>query len=893
MTPAPAPRGPLPPDDTPLAVEPVRLHWLDGVPSTTTGARWGVSWPRGRVAADTEFALTDPRGRGVPVQSWPLAYWPDGSLKWSGHCVGADAGRADGLHLAPGAPTAPERPVTVRHDGGDIVVSNGLVDVRVAGGGLTPLRSLGRDGRITAVDGRLTLLLQEGPDEGDAATLRRTAWTGVATEVDIEQSGPVRAVVKLSGHYAQDGDGDGGDGHGGDGHGGDAPKGDGRALFPWTLRIFLSAGAESIRLVHHFVWDGDPERDFVKGLGLRLTVPLTDEPHDRHVRFAGRDGGVWGEPVRVLTGLWRDPGEEVTAAQVAGTATPPVAEWDEPVRDGHLDLATWNEFRLAQDSATHFSIAKRTRPGVSWLRHAGHGDRAPGLGYVGGVGGGLGFGLRDFWQQYPRALDITGAATDRATVTLWSWSPEGHAMDMRPYDEGGHSAPLAYEDSRDGWGDPRGISRSTDMELWAFPTTPPRARIAELAGALTARPQVVAAPGTYLAAGVFGRWGLPDRSTPARRALEDSVDATVAFYAHQVEQHAWYGFWDHGDVMHTYDSDRHTWRYDVGGYAWDNAELGTDAMLCYAFLRTGDPRTFRLASAMTRHLSETDTYLTGRFAGLGCRHNVLHWGDGAKEARVSESATRRFLHYLTADELIGDLMRASLQADATLQRTMRGRIRIGPDWYALVSNWLTEWERTGDTRWRDRITTGMRDIATFPAGLFTGEAGSHVGWDHTTGHLTDLGVGDFDGGYNLTMAFCGEQIMFETIELVDEPEFRRTLLDFARYAQAPAEERIERYGRDFDPGLFPTIYSKVTAWAGEQLDDPALRQRAWTHYLDDPRGRPWDPPVRVDGDAVLHPVDEIRAPSPPDSNNSVATNDAAQRVLALVALLALAPEEAP
>jgi hypothetical protein len=32
-------------------------------------------------------------------------------------------------------------------------------------------------------------------------------------------------------------------------------------------------------------------------------------------------------------------------------------------------------------------------------------------------------------------------------------------------------------------------------------------------------------------------------------------------------------FLDYGDFMHTYDPDRHTWRYDVGGYAWDNSEL--------------------------------------------------------------------------------------------------------------------------------------------------------------------------------------------------------------------------------------------------------------------------------------------------------------------------------
>ena len=49
----------------------------------------------------------------------------------------------------------------------------------------------------------------------------------------------------------------------------------------------------------------------------------------------------------------------------------------------------------------------------------------------------------------------------------------------------------------------------------------------------------------------------------------------------QVEQRRWYGFWDYGDVMHTYDHDRHVWRYDVGGYAWDNSELSPDLWLWY------------------------------------------------------------------------------------------------------------------------------------------------------------------------------------------------------------------------------------------------------------------------------------------------------------------------
>jgi hypothetical protein len=461
-----------------------------------------------------------------------------------------------------------------------------------------------------------------------------------------------------------------------------------------------------------------------------------------------------------------------------------------------------------------------------------------------------------------------------------------------------HGLDLSYEDVQAGFSTPEGIARSTEMRLWALPATPPRERIAALAPVLQAPPQLLAAPEWYHGADVFGRWSLPDRSTPARAALEDSIGQDVAFYQSQVDERQWYGFWHYGDVMHTYDADRHEWRYDNGGYAWDNAELGTDALLWYAFLRTGAPSTFRLAYAMTRHVSEVDTHHSGRFAGLGSRHNVSHWGDGAKEARISESFTKRFAYYLTADELLGDLIRASLRADTTLltveplrevlppQTVAPTRLRIGPDWYALVSNWMTEWERTGDARWRDRIVTGMRDIATFPAGLFTGEAGGAVGFDPATAHLVNLNKGDFQGGYNLAMAFCGDQILWEALDLVDVPEFRAVLLDFARYVQAPSAEKVARYGFDFNPQVFKTIYSRVTAWAGEQLGDAAIRQRGWQQFSSDPAGAPWPAPVSVSGVAVASPVHEI-------PKGDFGTNDAAQRGLATISLLAVAPQEAP
>lgn len=132
----------------------------------------------------------------------------------------------------------------------------------------------------------------------------------------------------------------------------------------------------------------------------------------------------------------------------------------------------------------------------------------------------------------------------------------------------------------------------------------------------------------------FGVWSLPDRSTSFRARVEDRLDAYIDFYRKAIEQNKWYGFWNYGDVMHAYDPVRHTWRYDIGGFAWDNTELASNMWLWYNFLRTGREDIWRMAEAMTRHTAEVDVYHIGPNAGLGSRHNVSHWGCGAKEART-------------------------------------------------------------------------------------------------------------------------------------------------------------------------------------------------------------------------------------------------------------------
>jgi len=60
------------------------------------------------------------------VQSWPLAYWPDGSLKWSGLATVVPAGLAGPVTLSLGASQA-TGVLKVTNDSKAIVVDTGVL----------------------------------------------------------------------------------------------------------------------------------------------------------------------------------------------------------------------------------------------------------------------------------------------------------------------------------------------------------------------------------------------------------------------------------------------------------------------------------------------------------------------------------------------------------------------------------------------------------------------------------------------------------------------------------------------------------------------------------------------------------------------------------------------
>ncbi len=785
----------------------VSVNWLSqAAPASRTGVSWGVPWPKGQVHLRDQISLQTSDGRAIPVQTWPMAYWPDESLKWSGLAIsatpelagpfsvtaqpsqggfGARGGRGGGG--GGGAALASQ-------DGFKIDINTGVISARIMKHDTANLfDGLWHGQRKVAQDAKL-ILIDEDRSEEKSGVIRNVEYVSKINNVVLEQSGNVRAVVKIEGTHVSK---------------------SGKTLLPFVVRLYFYTGTDNMRIVHSFVYDGDAEKNFIRGLGLSFDVPLSEELQNRHVRFAG-DEGMWAEPVKPLVGrrvVSYDGTNNIFPDQLAGKRVPNLDQFDANNQSLINDAADWGDYRLSQLHPNGYTIEKRTQDKSSWL-HVTDGHRAMGSAFLGETSGGVMVGVKDFWQKFPAGFEINNARSNLATMKVWLWSPQAPAMDLRHYDIEAHGLAMGYEDIEPGFSTPYGVANTSELTIWATPAVPANADLVKMTKTSADPALLVCTPEYLHSLHAFGYWGLVDRSTPAKRSIEDQLDNGLLYFKNQVDQRYWYGLWNYGDMMRMYDEVRHQWKYDIGGWAWNNTELMPNLWLWYSFLRTGRHDVFRLAEAMTRHTQEVDVYHIGRFAGLGSRHNVSHWGDGAKQPRISNAGLKNIYYYLTTDERTGDLMKEVVNADYTMAkvdplRNVRAQspsgVRSGfgfeSTWPAFAINWMTEWERTKDTRWRDKIIAGMKSMLDeAPPGrplLLEG------GYDPETGKLVDDG-GNVDQG-NIAPLFGGPEICFQLQQMIDYPQFWDAWMQVASTGSGPLRAYVGYMKKD--PQIGQTVWS--------------------------------------------------------------------------------------
>ncbi|WP_081412124.1 hypothetical protein [Alicyclobacillus herbarius] len=864
----------------------VSLRWLEHKPDIPVGVTWGVPWPRGSLQSVDRVALRTESGQHLMVQSWPTAFWPDGSIKWTGHAAVIQPDASVTYRLSAAALPADRMESVDRIEQGEsrlrvtqtdeyVLVDAGRTRLYLNRRGTEVVRSIERSGELVCTGGQLVCIRETRECDSVLQVRREEPYIGTIKQVTVEQAGPIRAVVRVDGVHTS--------------------RATGQEWLPFCVRFYVYQDIPSVRVIHTFLYDGEADRDFIKGIGMVLSLSLKGKPYNRHIRFVG-DDGVFSEASRLLTTRQFANYDGLYEKQIQGV--PLVLDGKDGIADADFlravdDAAIWNDFKMFQDSPDHYLIQKRTSDACAWI-HAAHGGRSQGVVYAGGETGGLALGIRHFWRKYPKSIEVHGLSTDSVRMTAWLWAPDAPAMDLRHYDTTTHMV-SAYEGFNELRSTPFGIANTGEINLWLFESTPPKDTLLTVARETETPSLLVCSPDYYHATKVFGVWSLRDETTKARAWLEAQLDKAFAFYHHEVEQRRWYGFWDYGDVMHTYDPVRHTWRYDMGGFAWQNTELVPNLWLWYMFLRSGRADVFRFAEAMTRHTSEVDVYHIGPYAGLGSRHNVVHWGCGCKEARISMAGLHRFYYYLTSDERIGDILDEVKDADYATARLDPMReyfppapefpthTRSGPDWAAFCSNWLTRWERYQDTTYRDKILRGIQCLKQMPFRLCSGPT---FGYNPETGDLYHLGDDNYD--YHMVVAFGATETWMELMDLIDDPDWVDMLVEFAEFSILDEAGKRERsHGKITNHRWnLPMFYARLVALAASRKGGEALAKKAWELILQQ-RGRGVRLPLSA---APIPERDWIR---PIEEISWLSTNSISQWSLSVIECLELIGEHIP
>ncbi|MDE6144107.1 MAG: hypothetical protein K2F94_08550, partial [Muribaculaceae bacterium] len=365
------------------------------------------------------------------VDTWNLATWPDGSVKWMAVAGVMPEGQSDIKVTKVAAKGKGKRgaiaasSLSVSDDNGAFVINTGKIKAFIPKSGVNFIDSLVYDGITVARNGKLVASTQSEPVIETTKSITFSNYSSKVSSVEIERAGDNRALVKATGVHVGE---------------------DGREWLPFVVRLYFYGNSPEIKMVHSFIYDGDQDKDFIRGLGVRFDVPMREALYNRHVAFSGADGGVWSEPVEPLVGrrvLNLDPDKRGTGEpvlqqmQMRGERIPEMDAFNEYNQKLINDWASWNSYRLSQLTADSYEIRKRANDNNPWIGTF-SGTRSSGYAFAGDVSGGLGLNIKDFWESYPSSIEISNATTPNATMTAWLWSPDAAPMDLRHYDNRAH-----------------------------------------------------------------------------------------------------------------------------------------------------------------------------------------------------------------------------------------------------------------------------------------------------------------------------------------------------------------------------------------------------------------------------------------------------------------------
>jgi hypothetical protein len=482
----------------------------------------GIPLAQGALRDDQAAALSDEKGRELPLQTETLARWPDGSIRWLllDFQIELAAHEKKTLTLRYGpevrrTPVANPVRVTKQPDG-KVVIEPGPVRLIYDPKGFMPqgeawLTDPGgnknNDRRVTANSGADGVLLQ------DATGRDFFASAGLA-HIAIEQSGPVRACIRVSGWH-------------------ETGQTDNQRMFRYVARIHAWRDQPYVRVFYTFINDSqDSLMAKIRKLELRFR------------RTTGQRSDAGGEPE------WETRRFQVDENQDGLNGAPSGG------RRGRFPFAAWC---------------------------AGGDDRV-----------GLAVGLREFWQNWPKALIWSRAGG--VGLALCPELPKG-LYDGKPLEE---ENKLYYAFRGGVYTFKVGVAKTHELWIRYFSGSRPvdsQALVARLDPFFNAAEEPLLAvpePAHTSATKALGDFPPADPEGKKYAGYDAWLSRSLDAHLKLRERNREYGMLNYGD-----------W-YGERKVNWGNLEYDLAHGMFVQYLRTGDRRFFLRGEQAARHHIDVD-----------------------------------------------------------------------------------------------------------------------------------------------------------------------------------------------------------------------------------------------------------------------------------------------
>jgi len=775
----------------------------------------GLPLPRGAVTGPDQVRLFV-RGRESPVQARSIAFWPDGSVKWMLLVFPLDG--QGGYGFAPGAGEGDQAAFRVTLRKGEPVpcALRFGKDVR-AGAVATDMKVEAEDGAVRIATGPLVLRLAPGQlwlagaaldgremlrDDGRAQAhvdfLRPQSGYAVGTthpegapdpgpvridKVEIEEGGPLRAVVRLEGRAEAQ----------------EQPR--------VILRLEAYAGRPFVRLFHTVEFlHKDPRLAFVRRMGLHL--PLALEREGLRVSAGGQKGPV-ALGRAALAGLrqtshlnyeiWQaDPARPYRQVRESAFRS---RGWLD-ASDGRGGVAVvlgcmWQEspkeiaFR-AGDPAVEVGLWPESAPLMDVRRYSNYPHR--------GQGESTPDDHRWVLDYYYRNDPFVGVTRTHEMLILFHRAAAASEVDAVAADF--QSRPLVYA----GWpwysrvGVTMPLNDPDDPKFSRF-----NANIGRVADWWLFHQRVW---------GWYGMWDFGDvrhlfRSGYGQIYAPDALAKILSIPPEQRTRENLRGISTKQDYFTQND-----WAFDNGRWGWGNTEGLPNLFMAMQYLRTGRRDLFFFVEACARHSRDVDARHAGKWFGAGTRHGVQHWSDGNHEERQTTFTEQRFHYLLTGEHRTREWCRFLsdnhyLKGQCSVHAAHSGRS------YGL----LTLWEMTGDAKVGETLRNYMHCLAQ-PEGI---DIQAPVKFPEGTAFDKPR---DVNSANMFFYSFGGMHAVLEYYYLTGDERVRESLLKTAEFALAQG------------PGAAGGLFRKVVAFAARHAPDGERYRKALADWAAGPGFRP-------------------------------------------------------